>query len=99
MEQYFLDTTADNKQIGSVLTTFMWKGAEVARSGVKVRWRDMSKHVEAGGLGLKRILLWNKAMLIKHLGHCFEKRLFVDSLGTFCKAQKSILLSCTYSTG
>lgn len=35
----------------------------------EVGWRNMCKPKQQGGLGLKDLSVWNKAMIMKHLWH------------------------------
>lgn len=62
------------KQVEEILRSFLWKGSELKSSGAKVAWDVICRPKKEGGLGLKRVDLWNRAAMLKHLWHiCFDK--------------------------
>ena len=51
-----------------MLTAFLWKGVDSIKNGIKVCWKEMSKPIKQGGLGLPNLANWNKALLFKYIG-------------------------------
>lgn len=55
------------RSIQSILRWFLWKGSSLATHGAKVAWNGISLPTMEGGLGVKSILDWNRALIIMHL--------------------------------
>ncbi|GAV80389.1 hypothetical protein CFOL_v3_23850, partial [Cephalotus follicularis] len=49
------------KECNCILQNFLWVGQ--ARN--KVKWLDVCKPLKEGGLGVKNLKIWNKALLLK----------------------------------
>ena len=45
----------------------LWKGVDGNCKGVKVAWADICLPKNEGGLGIKDLISWNKALMIRHL--------------------------------
>ncbi|GJV03208.1 RNA-directed DNA polymerase, eukaryota, reverse transcriptase zinc-binding domain protein [Tanacetum coccineum] len=56
-----------DKDINKILKGFLWSQGELSKGKAKVAWRNICSPKNQGGLGLKDLVLWNKAMIIKHL--------------------------------
>ena len=54
-------------QVEHILRRFLWKGPELAKGGAKVAWEDLSFPLDEGGLGIKRLHVWNVVAMGKHL--------------------------------
>ncbi|GJX79329.1 hypothetical protein Tco_0327478 [Tanacetum coccineum] len=65
------------KEINKILKNFLWNNEEVSRRNAKVAWKKICKPKIYGGLSLKDITVWNKALLVKHLWNIAIKK---DSL-------------------
>ncbi|KAL8110069.1 hypothetical protein AgCh_025974 [Apium graveolens] len=63
---HFILPGAVIKWLNSVLSKFLWNGNS-AGSKAKVAWEKTTLPLEEGGLGIKNIAEWNKALIIKHL--------------------------------
>ncbi|GAV58210.1 hypothetical protein CFOL_v3_01744, partial [Cephalotus follicularis] len=59
----FLLPMSTIKECERVLRTFLWGG----RGRGKVKWADVCKPFLGGGLGIRDLKTWNKALLLKHL--------------------------------
>ncbi|KAK3193242.1 hypothetical protein Dsin_024552 [Dipteronia sinensis] len=47
--------------------SFLWKGVEGDSKGAKISWSDICLPKKEGGLGIKDLSSWNKALMIRHL--------------------------------
>nr|GEZ26176.1 hypothetical protein [Tanacetum cinerariifolium] len=63
----FLIPSAVVKEINRLLKGFLWVQGELTSGKAKISWSSVCKPKSAGGLGIKDLSLWNKAMLVKHL--------------------------------
>ena len=57
------------KDINKILKNFLWNQGEVSNGQAKVSWKNICKAKCQGGLGLKDLGVWNKAMISKHIWH------------------------------
>ncbi|XP_022843181.1 uncharacterized protein LOC111366707 [Olea europaea var. sylvestris] len=55
------------KQVEATLRTFLWKGCDLNTDGTKVVWTKICMPKDDGGLGLRSMEIWNKAVMLKHL--------------------------------
>lgn len=69
---HFLLPKAVIKAIQSILCRFLWKGTSLTPYGAKVAWHNITLPTEEGGLGIKNLLDWNKALLLVHLTHVVQ---------------------------
>ena len=53
--------------IDKLFKRFLWNRGESASGKASVAWKDVCKAKSQGGLGIKSVHLWNKALMIKHL--------------------------------
>lgn len=58
------------REIERLLRTFLWGSPRKAR----IKWLDLCKPKEAGGLGIPNLYLTNKAYLIKQIWFIYEDR-------------------------
>ena len=65
------------KDINKLLKGFLWNNGDDSKGSAKVAWSQVCKPKSEGGLGLKNIEVWNKAMVVKQLWHVASKK---DSL-------------------
>ncbi|KAB1205646.1 hypothetical protein CJ030_MR7G017818 [Morella rubra] len=59
-------------QVSAILRSFLWKGSELGKGGVKVAWKDVCLPKEEGGLGLCDVANWNRASMLKHIWNLFR---------------------------
>nr|VDD50923.1 unnamed protein product [Brassica oleracea] len=52
-------------KINSMCRVFLWKGDPEAHNTARVAWSTVVKTKEEGGLGVKDLLLWNKACCLR----------------------------------
>lgn len=52
-------------KINSMCSVFLWKGNLEAHNTARVAWSTVIKTKEEGGLGVKDLLLWNKACCLR----------------------------------
>lgn len=62
------------KEIDRVMSNFLWNGNEDKRH-VKIAWKDVCMPKKEGGLGIKLLKEWNKALMAKHLWNIWRKRI------------------------
>lgn len=55
------------RNIEQKLCSFLWKGVDGNCKGAKVAWADICLPKNEGGLGIKDLISWNKALMIRHL--------------------------------
>ncbi|XP_071713252.1 uncharacterized protein [Rutidosis leptorrhynchoides] len=55
------------KDIEKILRGFLWCQGEMKRGKTKVKWDDLCKPKDEGGLGLKRLKHWNVALMSTHI--------------------------------
>ncbi|GJR19680.1 putative ribonuclease H-like domain-containing protein [Tanacetum coccineum] len=65
------------KEINGILKRYIWSNSESARGKAKVAWKQVCKPKDYGGLRVKDLEKWNKALLAKHLWNIASKK---DSL-------------------
>lgn len=65
------------RSINSILRTFLLFGRELKRTTAKVSWEDVCQQMAEGGLGIKNVIIWNEAAMMKHLWNVYSKK---DSL-------------------
>ena len=65
----FLLPQAVIDDINSLLKGFLWNQSEKANGRARVAWEKLCKPKTQGGLGLKNLSVWNRAMIVKHLWH------------------------------
>lgn len=53
------------KQLRSLTCNFLWGGSEIEKKIAWVRWEEICKSESEGGLGVKNLLMFNKALLGK----------------------------------
>ncbi|PWA72453.1 RNA-directed DNA polymerase, eukaryota, Reverse transcriptase zinc-binding domain protein [Artemisia annua] len=53
--------------IDRVLNGFLWSKGELKKGQAKVAWKTVCTPKSQGGLGLRRLDIWNEALLIKNL--------------------------------
>ncbi|KAK2655526.1 hypothetical protein Ddye_008578 [Dipteronia dyeriana] len=55
------------KSIERKFQSFLWNGVEVISKGSKIARSDICVPKKEGGLGIKDLSLWNKALMIRHI--------------------------------
>ncbi|GKC24530.1 RNA-directed DNA polymerase, eukaryota, reverse transcriptase zinc-binding domain protein [Tanacetum coccineum] len=58
---------AVTEDINKLLKGFLWNQGELSRGKEKIAWKNIYRPKSQGGLGLKDLGVWNKAMIVKHL--------------------------------
>ncbi|GJR02332.1 RNA-directed DNA polymerase, eukaryota, reverse transcriptase zinc-binding domain protein [Tanacetum coccineum] len=62
------------QDINRLLKWFLWNQGEAAKGKAKVSWENVCKPKKQGGLGLKDLHIWNKALLAKHVWNIATKK-------------------------
>ncbi|GKD38216.1 hypothetical protein Tco_1258423 [Tanacetum coccineum] len=57
------------EDINRLLKNFLWNQNDGIKGNFKVAWKNVCKSKQKGGLSLKNLGIWNKAMIMKHLWH------------------------------
>ena len=55
------------KKIESIMASFLWKGVSLSSAGAKVVWNSLCFPMNEGGLGVKRLHIWNQTAITKLL--------------------------------
>ena len=55
------------KRINQLCAAFYWNGNDTAAKGARVRWNDVCRPKNEGGLGLKDIISWNVACILHNI--------------------------------
>jgi hypothetical protein len=61
------------KAIEQKFNRFLWNGKDVEVAKAKVAWDDVCYPKKEGGLGLKRLEVWNKTSMLRHIWSIFAK--------------------------
>ncbi|KAK1582899.1 hypothetical protein Q3G72_019353 [Acer saccharum] len=67
------------RNIEQKLCSFLWKGVDGNCRGPKVAWADICLPKNEGGLDIKDLISWNKALMIRHL---WNLHIIGNGLGT-----------------
>nr|GEW83494.1 hypothetical protein [Tanacetum cinerariifolium] len=72
------------KEIDNLLSGFLWCNGKLSKGKAKIAWKKVCKPKTQGGLGLKDLKVWNKALLIKHIWNiaCKKDSLWVKWINT-----------------
>ncbi|GKC77531.1 RNA-directed DNA polymerase, eukaryota, reverse transcriptase zinc-binding domain protein [Tanacetum coccineum] len=57
------------KDINKQINNFLWNHNDCTKGRARVVWKNVCKFKQKGGLGLKDLGVWNKAMIVKHPWH------------------------------
>jgi len=60
-------------KLEQMCNSFLWKGAPNSARDVKIAWDVVCTSKESGGLGLKRLVCWNKVFALKLIWLLFTK--------------------------
>ncbi|KAJ9536716.1 hypothetical protein OSB04_un000101 [Centaurea solstitialis] len=66
--------TSITHTIEKLFRDFLWAHGNSSRGKVKVSWEVVCKPKLAGGLGLKRLPMWNRALLVSHIWDILRKK-------------------------
>ncbi|XP_056860131.1 uncharacterized protein LOC130508575 [Raphanus sativus] len=61
-------------EIDSLCSRFLWKGKTEGHNSAKVSWASVTTPKKEGGLGLKNLLVWNRAAALKLIWILFFKQ-------------------------
>lgn len=64
-------------EIEKLMRAFLWSQGDSLRGKAKMKWIDVCRLKEQGGLGIKSIHLWNVALMTKHIWNIVSNK---DSL-------------------
>ena len=45
---------------------FLWAQGENATGKARIAWDTLCKPLQSGGLGFKRLTVWNRALVVRH---------------------------------
>ncbi|KAJ9536707.1 hypothetical protein OSB04_un000092 [Centaurea solstitialis] len=60
--------------IEQLFRNFLWANSDSAKGKVRVAWEDVCKPKVAGGLGLKRMAVWNRALMTSHVWDVLRRK-------------------------
>ncbi|GJT12708.1 RNA-directed DNA polymerase, eukaryota, reverse transcriptase zinc-binding domain protein [Tanacetum coccineum] len=88
----FLLPQAIIDEINSLLKGFLWNQEKKANGRAKDAWKSLCKPKSQGGLGLKNLSIWNKALISKHQWHVAVDKdsLWVKWINTYKLKGRSI---------
>ncbi|GFZ12238.1 translation elongation factor EF1A/initiation factor IF2gamma family protein [Actinidia rufa] len=66
------------KAVESVMRVFLWSGTEMKSRGLKLHGRRFVWIKKDGGLGIKSLEIWNKAVMAKHIWFLFTGECLMD---------------------
>ncbi|KAL9689125.1 hypothetical protein QQ045_033557 [Rhodiola kirilowii] len=70
------------RKISAICRNFLWSGSSSGKRNL-VAWKRVTKSKEQGGLGVKNVFVFNKALMLKQVWDlCLTKRLYVDKVDT-----------------
>ncbi|KAJ9536620.1 hypothetical protein OSB04_un000169 [Centaurea solstitialis] len=61
-------------ELEALFRRFLWTQGGDDRGKCKLAWADVCKPIYSGGLGFKRLALWNRALVSKHLWDIITRR-------------------------
>ncbi|KAJ9535817.1 hypothetical protein OSB04_un001028 [Centaurea solstitialis] len=61
-------------ELEAIFRRFLWTQGEDDRGKCRLAWADVCKPIYSGGLGFKRLALWNRALVSKHLWDIITRR-------------------------
>ena len=64
-------------EVESCFRDFLWAVGDASKGKCKVAWSLVCRPCENGGLGFKRLVVWNRALIAKNLWAIISSR---DSL-------------------
>ncbi|KAJ9536537.1 hypothetical protein OSB04_un000289 [Centaurea solstitialis] len=78
-------------ELESCFRDFLWSQGEASRGKCKISWDTICGPISSGGLGFKRLGLWNRAFLAKHIWELLTHRnsLWVNWIWRHCIRQHS----------
>nr|GEV72919.1 retrovirus-related Pol polyprotein from transposon TNT 1-94 [Tanacetum cinerariifolium] len=62
------------KDINRIMKNFLWSHTDESKGKAKIAWKSVCKPKSEGELGLKDLMWWNKALLVKHLWNIVNKK-------------------------
>ncbi|KAL8121137.1 hypothetical protein AgCh_018052 [Apium graveolens] len=63
----FVDHPSVTKRIEKLIRYFIWGGGVYSKGKAKVAWKDVCTPKQEGGLGLKSLRCWNRALMAFHI--------------------------------
>ncbi|KAJ9536688.1 hypothetical protein OSB04_un000161 [Centaurea solstitialis] len=70
----FLIPSSVTHELEKMFRDFLWAQGDDARGKCKVAWERVCTPISCGGLGFKRLALWNRALLTKHIWEILNHR-------------------------
>lgn len=64
---FFILPAAVLNNIKFIMCRFLWKGPSLLKYGAKVAWNKITRPLSEGGLAIKNLEEWNKALILLHL--------------------------------
>ncbi|KAJ9536710.1 hypothetical protein OSB04_un000095 [Centaurea solstitialis] len=87
----FLFPSAVVHELEALCRDFLWAQGNSSKGKSKVAWDMVCKQIACGGLGIRRISAWNRALLAKHVWDLCSRRnsLWVTWIHRYCIRQDS----------
>ncbi|XP_024972771.1 uncharacterized protein LOC112511401 [Cynara cardunculus var. scolymus] len=89
----FLFSSGLIHDLESIFRKFLWAPREVPRGRCRLSWDMVCRPLESGGLGIKRLSTWNRALLAKHVWDIVRHRDFFVAFISY-----RFVHSCGFST-
>ncbi|KAJ9542248.1 hypothetical protein OSB04_028754 [Centaurea solstitialis] len=70
----FLLPSSVTHKIEKMFRDFLWAQSNSATGKCRVAWSDVCKPKQAGGLGIKRLNLWNRSLLVSHIWDILRRK-------------------------
>ncbi|KAJ9536532.1 hypothetical protein OSB04_un000284 [Centaurea solstitialis] len=73
-------------ELESCFRDFLWTQGSSSKGKCKIAWNVVCRPINSGGLGFKRLALWNRAFLAKHVWDilCRRNSLWVNWIWRYC---------------
>ncbi|KAJ9547121.1 hypothetical protein OSB04_019664 [Centaurea solstitialis] len=81
-------------ELESCFRDFLWAQGDSSKGKCKIAWDTVCKPISSGGLGFKRLSLWNRAFIAKHIWDLITRRnsLWVNWIWRYCIREHSFWL-------
>ncbi|KAJ9541737.1 hypothetical protein OSB04_028243 [Centaurea solstitialis] len=87
----FVLPSAVTHELESCFRDFLWAQGDSSKGKCKISWDMICRPIACGGLGFKRLGVWNRAFIAKHVWDLLTHRnsLWVDWIWRYCIRQHS----------
>ncbi|CAH1435589.1 unnamed protein product [Lactuca virosa] len=62
------------REVEKICRSYLWANGEIVKGKAKVKWIDICRPKDYGGLGVKNLRKWNDALLAKHVWNMINNK-------------------------